>query len=302
MLGDFAACEICGSESWCTVYQGTVRDGAFGTLHEGATVARCDGCGVDRLAEHICPDDSFYETEAYRRKLGQDLSTGAYLAAAKELQSFALAAIEPALLKNKTVADVGCAGGSFLDHIARVADRKVAIEPSSIYRDSLTDRGFAVFPYVTDAAAEFGGKVDFATSFQVIEHVRDPRDFLARIRPLLAPGGSLLITTPNRRDILMELLPDDFPAFFYRVVHRWYFDEDSLANCARRAGFVVDSVRFVHRYGLSNALTWLRDRRPSGRTRLAGIESQADDCWRGYLEDGGRADCIFMFLKADPAT
>jgi SAM-dependent methyltransferase len=302
MLGDFTACEICGSENWCTVYQGAVRDGAFGTLHEGATVARCDGCGVDRLAEHICPDDSFYETEAYRRKLGQDLSTGAYLAAAKELQSFALAAIEPALLKNKTVADVGCAGGSFLDHIARVTNRKVAIEPSSIYRDSLTDRGFAVFPYATDAAAEFGGKVDFATSFQVIEHVRDPRDFLARIRPLLAPGGSLLITTPNRRDILMELLPDDFPAFFYRVVHRWYFDEDSLANCARRAGFVVDSVRFVHRYGLSNALTWLRDRRPSGRTRLAGIESPADDCWRGYLEDGGRADCIFMFLKADPAA
>ncbi len=302
MRGDFVACEICGAENWRAVYQGPVRDGAFGTLREGATVARCGGCGVDRLAESVCPDESFYETEAYRRKLGQGLSTGAYLGAADALQGFALEAIEPDSLRDKTVADVGCAGGRFLDYVADLAGRMLAIEPSDIYRDSLAERGYAVFPYAADAAAEFGGKVDFAASFQVIEHVRNPRVFLADIRPLLAPGGSLLITTPNRRDILMDLLPDDFPAFFYRVVHRWYFDADALAGCARRAGFAVDGVRFVHRYGLSNALAWLRDRRPSGRTRLAGVEPPADHFWRGYLEDGGRADCIFMFLKADPAA
>ena len=58
----------------------------------------------------------------------------------------------------------------------------------------------------------------------------------------------------------------------------------------------------MHRYGLSNTFAWLRDRRPSGRTRLAGVEPPVDRFWRGYLEDSGRADCIFMFLKADPAA
>ncbi len=300
MLSDFDVCEICGADGWRAIYRGPVRDGAFGNLRDGAIVARCGGCGVDRLAERLCPDESFYETDAYRRKLGQGLTTGAYFAAADALQGFALEAIEPASLRDKTVADVGCAGGSFLDHVAGLAGRLVAIEPSSIYRDSLAERGYAVFPYAADAAAEFGGKVDFAASFQVIEHVRDPRGFLADIRPLLSPGGSLLITTPNRRDILMDLLPDDFPAFFYRVVHRWYFDADSLAECARAAGFTVDNVRFVHRYGLSNALAWLRDRRPSGLARLAGIEPAADRSWAGYLEQSGRADCLYMFLKPKP--
>lgn len=300
MLGDFSACEICGAHEWRTVYQGPVRDGAFGSLQDGATVARCDGCGVERLAEHICPDESFYETEAYRQKLGQGLTTGDYFAAADELQGFALQAIGPASLRGKTVADVGCAGGSFLDHVAGLAGRLVAIEPSSIYRDSLGERGYSIFPYAADAAAEFAGKVDFAVSFQVIEHVRNPRDFLAGIRPLLRPGGTLLITTPNRRDILMDLLPDDFPAFFYRVVHRWYFDAEALAECAQAAGYAVDNVRFVHRYGLSNALAWLRDRRPSGRARLAGIEPTADRSWTDYLERAGQADCIYMSLKPKP--
>lgn len=125
----------------------------------------------------------------------------------------------------------------------------------------------------------------------------NPRAFLEEIRPLISSSGSLLISTPNRDDILMELLPEDFPAFFYRVVHRWYFDAKSLADCARRAGYSVAQTRHVHRYGLSNALAWLRDRRPTGRARLAGIEPLADGLWRDYLEATGHSDCLYMLLQ-----
>ncbi len=33
-----------------------------------------------------------------------------------------------------------------------------------------------------------------------------------------------------------------------------------------------------------------------------GVEPPTDRFRRGYLEDSGRADCIFMVLKADPAA
>ncbi|MCR9137408.1 MAG: class I SAM-dependent methyltransferase [Alphaproteobacteria bacterium] len=296
-LSGFDQCEVCNAEQWRMIYEGTVRDGFHGSFCDGAAVARCGQCGVDRLAEEICPDEQFYETDAYRQKLGQGLTTGAYFATADELQRFAIEAIGHGTLRDKTIADVGCAGGSFLDHVTGIARRKLAIEPSVIYQDSLRKRGYTVFPYSLDAKPKFGGEVDYAVSLQVIEHVRNPRKFLADIKPLLAPGGRLLISTPNRRDILMDLLPDEFPSFFYRVVHRWYFDIDALADCAERAGFTVENARTIHRYGLSNALGWLRDRRPSGHTRLHGIEPPADRLWRGYLEDNDRADCIFMMLK-----
>ncbi len=38
MRDDFASCEICGAESWRVVYESPVRDGALGTLRDGATM------------------------------------------------------------------------------------------------------------------------------------------------------------------------------------------------------------------------------------------------------------------------
>ncbi len=41
-------------------------------------------------------------------------------------------------------------------------------------------------------------RFDLAVSFQVIEHVEDVPLYLTEIRRVLAPGGTLLVTTPNR--------------------------------------------------------------------------------------------------------
>ena len=39
---------------------------------------------------------------------------------------------------------------------------------------------------------------DFAVTFQVIEHIKNDRDFLKEIHRVLKPGGKLLLSTPNR--------------------------------------------------------------------------------------------------------
>src|SRR5262249_23388197 len=135
-------------------------------------------------------------------------------------------------------------------------------------------------------------------SAQVIEHVADPRAFLTEIRELLARQGTLLVSTPNRQDILMDLLPVDFAAFFYRTQHRWYFSAATLRQCAEAAGFAVAEIRSIHRYGMANALVWLRDRKPSGRAQLSGIDRAADDMWKAYLNAAGRGDNLFAILKA----
>jgi len=298
MTDNFGPCEICGTIDWSITYHGGVRDGVFGSSRPNVTVGHCGDCGADRLDESVCPEDAFYETEAYRKKLQEELTTKGHYALTDEFQIFTQQVIWPESLRGKTVMDIGCAGGTFLDHVSGLAKACVAVEPCSVYHDSLRGRGYQVFPYTTDTAeAGLVGQVDLAMSTKVIEHVRNPRVFLEEIRPLLAADGKLIINTPNRDDILMELLPADFRPFFYRAVHRWYFDATSLAECARKAGFEVLETRYVHRYGMANALAWLRDHRPTGRRRIEAISPLADEMWCSYLEQVGKTESIYMTLR-----
>lgn len=293
----FAPCEICGADAWTEAYRGAIRDGIFGKQRDGALVCRCGGCGAERLDEALCPPDSFYETEDYRAKLAKGLDSEAYFTEHDALQIHTLKAIWPTNLRQTTVADIGCGGGSLLDHLRGQSLRQIAVEPYAVYRDALARRGYAAYPYATDAARDWAGKIDLAFSIQVIEHTLDPRAFLAEIRALLSSEGRLVISTPNRADVLFDLLPEDYPAFFYRVVHRWYFDADSLAACARLAGFEVERTIPVHRYTMGNALRWLRDRKPTGNAPQPGIEPVADAFWSGYLEQTGKSDCLYMTLR-----
>ena len=95
----------------------------------------------------------------------------------------------------------------------------------------------------------------------------------------------------------MTLLQDKFYPFFYRTQHRWYFNEKSLTMCAELAGFNVDKINFVHRYGMANALHWLRDKKPKGSQAMDGIDSIADSLWKAYLENSKQSDNLYMELS-----
>ena len=65
---------------------------------------------------------------------------------------------------------------------------------------------------------------DLVVSFQVIEHIKDDRLFLKEIHRVLRPGGTALLTTPNRRLSLTrnpwhirEYLPEELEAIAKEV-------------------------------------------------------------------------------------
>jgi len=295
MAADFPRCSNCGADDWHIVFAGDIRAGAPGSWAP-AKVGRCGDCGVDRLQESKALSHDAYQDETYRAFLEQNHDVEAHYRAHDELAKFALDALWPASLRGKIVADVGCGGGALLDHLSGLAETLIAIEPARGWADSLQARGYAWHPDAADAASQWGGRVDVVFSTQVIEHVEDPCRFLADIGAMLAADGIAIVTTPNRDDILMELLPDSFPAFFYRVQHRWAYDGQSLLRCARQAGLDAE-VRYTHRYGLANTMRWLKEGRPRGRQPMAPLDSVIDRHWQAWLEQSGRADNLTMICR-----
>lgn len=286
-------CSVCGGTSLTTVFDGPVRDGSFGNLIP-ARVSRCGVCGVERLEDVRLPGD-YYASDSYRNDLDEQPDIEGYFERHDFEQYSRLGLLAGIKLREAVVIDVGCAGGSFLDSIRGFAGATVGIDPATAYRRSMRERGHTVYGSIEEALPEWEGQAHIATCFSVIEHVEDPVGLLRGVRSLLAPGGVAVISTPNRGDILMSEGGDDYRSFFYRKVHKFYFDGPAVTKACATAGFSVADLRYVHRFGHANYANWLRDKRPSG-DKPSTLGPKFDEIWRSTLEDRGLADYLYAFL------
>lgn len=104
-------------------------------------------------------------------------------------------------LEGKTALDVGCGAGLLAEPLARLGARVTAIDaaPELIAAARLHAKGQGLeIDYHVSAVEELGGEFDLITSMEVIEHVADPESFVRALSARLAPGGLLILSTPNR--------------------------------------------------------------------------------------------------------
>jgi SAM-dependent methyltransferase len=294
---ELPACGVCRARQWRPRYQGPIRHGTFGTA-VSATVYECESCGVGFLPTSVVENPDFYRTTDYRHLIGEGADAEAFFRRHDTEQLSRYSLFERVTVRDRVLADVGCGGGSFLDGVAGLASTTIGIEPATSYHDSLTRRGHIVFGDLIGACKLWAGRVDVAVCFSVIEHVSEPVEFLGRIRRLLSPDGRLLVSTPNSQDVLMHVGCEAYRQFFYRSVHTYYFDRDSLTTAALAAGFRECAPIYVHRFNFGNFVGWLNEHKPSGNVRLdaAGLGNRFDRIWKTELEEAGRSDYLYAWL------
>jgi len=104
-------------------------------------------------------------------------------------------------LDGKTALDVGCGAGLLAEPLARLGAKVTAIDAAAPLIDAARahaeGQGLAI-DYRHSTVELLDGRFDLVTSMEVIEHVADPRAFLQSLVARLAPGGLLILSTPNR--------------------------------------------------------------------------------------------------------
>ena len=112
-------------------------------------------------------------------------------------------------LAGKTALDVGCGAGLLAGPLARLGAKVTAIDAAAelidVARAHAAGQGLDI-DYRHAAAEELDGRFDLVTSMEVIEHVADPQAFLDSLAARLAPGGLLILSTPNRTALSRVLM------------------------------------------------------------------------------------------------
>lgn len=145
--------------------------------------------------------------------------------------------------------DVGCAAGFFLD-VARQRGWTV---------EGLDVSGFAVhyvqerFGYPAQngslTALDYAHEsFDLITMWDVIEHVPDPKAYIARAAQLLKPGGLIALATPNVDSLPAKLAGRRWVGYKLSEEHVYYFSVKTLRRMLDEAGFEVLEVRHVGKY------------------------------------------------------
>jgi 2-polyprenyl-6-hydroxyphenyl methylase/3-demethylubiquinone-9 3-methyltransferase len=103
-------------------------------------------------------------------------------------------------LQGKNALDVGCGAGLLAEPLARLGAKVTAIDAASqlidVAREHAAKMGLEI-EYRAGDLQELEGQFDLITCMEVIEHVADPAAFLRALAKRLAPGGLLVMSTPN---------------------------------------------------------------------------------------------------------
>jgi len=307
-------CKICNSSDVKIVYNGKFRLGGVGTWIKNDTpVFKCNNCDVlwhDDVLDDIA---GFYENSEYREAVQGNANIDKFYELHDSEVENRLNFTGTKIFRNKIVADIGCGGGAFLDYIDGVAKTIIAVEPSKDYRQKLIDKFThsgegGVYPYASVALKDWQNKVDIVTSFDVIEHVTNPIEFLNDIYKLLKDGGQAIIETPTNQPVTSDLLGEDYNKIIvYTAQHLWVFSENSLSFMAKKIGFSKCSFKYFQKWDLTNLLTWMKYKRPLSIGSNYGIPEidinydfvtpTLNEVYKKTLEEKGLADTIIMYLE-----
>ena len=287
-------CDLCESEEVRVAFEGPIRKGGVYSAHTNEyTVYSCDQCGVEFLDDTSGNQSEYeYNSRDYWENHKEGLDIGKLQRSHDEQQLRWLNLIGVGEFREAVVADFGCGAGQFLDLVGGVAARTIGVDPARHFHDHLRASGHEARSFPDEVENSI---VSAAISFDTLEHIHDPREFLESVEESLQEGGKFFLGVPNQNDFLKDLVPD-YRSFFYHTSHKWYFHEDSLGNLINATGFEIEEVVYTHKYNLTNAFVWAADQMPDGHTQPAMFDAETEDVFCRSVEREGRSSHLLMVL------
>ena len=247
---EHCACPLCGADApEATPY----RD-------QGFAVVRCAGCRSWYLSPRL-PEPVM--AEAYRSG-GYFGGDGAgYEDYGEQEQSLRatfrrLAAhLARGGLTGGSLLEIGCGYGFFLQEAAPYFEERCGTEfspPAAARAGKVADQ---IWQGGIDAVHE-ERRFDCIVALHVIEHVYDPKAFMAQVTRHLRPGGHCILAAPDMNGFWRRLMGRKWPSFKYPE-HVVFYDARSLQGLLAGAGLsAIKPLPYPHAFPLGQVCHKLR--------------------------------------------
>ncbi len=156
-------------------------------------------------------------------------------------------------LEDKAVLDVGCGAGLLCEPLSRLGGRVTGVDAApeniEVARTHAAASGLDIDYHAGELDDQNLGAYDMVSSMEVIEHVADPAAFIRQLVERLAPGGLMLLSTPNRTAQSRLLLVEAAERFGQvpRGTHNWdqFLTPEEVEAMLTQAGVRITQMRGI---------------------------------------------------------
>ena len=188
--------------------------------------------------------------------------------------------------KTNKLMDVGCGIGYFLEAAKQrgweVYGSEITDEAVRICRE----KGINMQQGKLDTQQYLPGSFDVVTSFEVMEHINNPKEEGQKFYTLLRNGGIMYLTTPNFNSLSRLLLKDKWTVFSYPE-HLCYYTSRTILRLFTDIGFIKERIEAT---GIS-ITRLMKIMKSSGEKNISATSTDEK------LRVGFERNRIFYFLK-----
>ncbi len=240
------------------------------TGYEKAFLVKCESCGFV-FSERI---PTIQELNDYYKNYGSnfycsDLTIKRYNEILDNMEPYR---------KTGRLLDIGCGIGFFLDEAKKRGWEVYGTEYSERLIGLLREKGITIHEGQLQSSNYEHGYFDVITSFEVIEHINNPKYELEQINTILRSGGLVYLTTPNFNSLLRRRLKGVFNVIKYPE-HLSYYTPKTLDKLFTLNGFRKLKIETT---GIS--LTRLRTSQGTSQQKFVSATSD-DEKLRQQMED-----------------
>ena len=267
---------------------------------------QCKACQIIYLFPALSEEEEleFYkkEFEIYMQKRtaqDKDWSTPEnHVKSNQEEAKRRMAFLQRYLNNKQRILEIGCSSGFMLSALKDRGGEVYGLDPSEEFIEYIRSKGIDVYRNLEELKREHDLTFDLIIHYYVLEHIRNPVQFIGQYMERLCDSGKMIFEVPCATDPLVELYKAPaFDKFYWSVAHHWYFTKESLTEDLKRVGYSFELYP-EQRYDISNHMTWMLEGEPGGLGRYNRIfGTELEVLYKERLKENWLCDTIIAVVE-----